>query len=107
MRTIQLHCLIFQEVCTQIWATLYDYPCLKSCDGLIVYVRDCVKLAWALTTQSPPFVIEYETRTFKQDMHVRFHTSNQDEEKITTYLWPALLEGDAKGQCLHKGVVVT
>ena len=41
----------FQEVCTQIWATLYDYPRLKSCDGLIKYIKECVRTAWGLTNQ--------------------------------------------------------
>ncbi|RWS03371.1 uncharacterized protein B4U79_12865 [Dinothrombium tinctorium] len=96
-----------EEVCNQIYATLYDYPCLKSCDGLTMYVRDCVRIGWALTTQTPPFVIEYETRYFRRDMHIRFHTSNQDSDVIKTYLWPALLEEGANGACVHKGVVIT
>jgi len=40
-----------QEVCCQIWATLYDYPCLKSCPGLVQYVKDAVRLAWGLVNQ--------------------------------------------------------
>ena len=45
-------CLCFlQEVCSQIWATLYDYPSLKTCTGLLQYVRDSVRLAWALVNQ--------------------------------------------------------
>lgn len=96
-----------QEVCSQIWATLYDYPSLKGCEGLSAYVKDCVRLAWALATQCPPFFIEYETRTFRRDMHVRFHSSNQDCDTIKTYLWPALLEDSATRTCVHKGVVVT
>ncbi|RWS27933.1 uncharacterized protein B4U80_10933 [Leptotrombidium deliense] len=96
-----------EEVCNQIWATLYDYPCLKMCDGLTIYVRDCVRLAWALTSQTPPFVIEYETRNFRRDMHIRFHTSHQECDTIKTYLWPALLEDATNGPCVHKGVVIT
>lgn len=95
-----------EEVCTQIWATLYDYPCLKKCDGLLQYVKDCVRLAWGLCNQTPPFFIEYEARIFRRDMHVRFHTSNQESDHIKTYLWPALLEGK-NGPCVHKGVVIT
>lgn len=41
----------FQDVCNQIWATLYDYPCLQSCDGLVKYIKDCVRLAWSLVNQ--------------------------------------------------------
>ncbi|KAG0423744.1 hypothetical protein HPB47_000530, partial [Ixodes persulcatus] len=93
------------EVCAQIWATLYDYPCLKGCQGLARYVRDCVRLAWALTVQG--FGIEYETRVFRRDLHVRFHTSNHESDHIRTYLWPALLRAAPQGACVHKGVVVT
>ncbi|KAK3918742.1 Mitochondria-eating protein [Frankliniella fusca] len=94
------------EVCSQIWATLYDYPSLKTCTGLLQYVRDSVRLAWALVNQNPTYVLEYEQRHFRRDVHVRFHSSNPDSEAIRTYLWPALLEG-AGGPCVHKAVVLT
>ncbi len=44
-----IYCL--QDVCNQIWATLYDYPCLRSCDPLVKYIKDSVRLAWALVNQ--------------------------------------------------------
>ncbi|EEB10211.1 hypothetical protein Phum_PHUM025060 [Pediculus humanus corporis] len=94
------------DVSNQIWATLYDYPCLKSCAGLNQYVKDSVRLAWGLVNQCPPYVLEYEERKFRKDMHVRFHTSNQESEQIQTYMWPALLEG-VGGPCVHKAVVIT
>ncbi|KAJ1525255.1 hypothetical protein ONE63_010079 [Megalurothrips usitatus] len=94
------------EVCSQIWATLYDYPSLKTCTGLLQYVRDSVRLAWALVNQNPTYVLEYEQRHFRRDVHVRFHSSNPDSDAIRTYLWPALLEG-AAGPCVHKAVVLT
>ncbi|XP_034254656.1 uncharacterized protein LOC117653237 [Thrips palmi] len=94
------------EVCSQIWATLYDYPSLKTCGGLLQYVRDSVRLAWALVNQTPTYVLEYEQRLFRRDVHVRFHSSDPDSEAIRTYLWPALLEG-AGGPCVHKAVVLT
>lgn len=40
-----------QEVSSQLWATLYDYPCLKTCAGLHQYICDAVRLAWALVNQ--------------------------------------------------------
>ena len=43
-----------QEVCSQIWATLYDYPCLKTTDGIIRYVKECVRVAWGLVNQVSP-----------------------------------------------------
>ncbi|XP_046382270.1 uncharacterized protein LOC124153215 [Ischnura elegans] len=96
-----------EEVCSQIWATLYDYPCLKSCDGLVQYVKSAVRLAWNLINQSPPYVLEYEHRSFRKDMHIRFHSSDQNSDRIRCYLWPALLEGGANGPCVHKAVVIT
>ncbi|XP_076363241.1 uncharacterized protein LOC143253356 isoform X2 [Tachypleus tridentatus] len=94
------------DVCSQIWATLYDYPSLKTCEGLLLYVRDCVRLAWGLINQTPPYVISFDTCTFNRNIHVRFHSSNQDSQEIKTYLWPALLEGQ-NGPCVYKGVVIT
>ena len=46
---------VLQEVCSQIWATLYDYPGLKTCDGLIKYIKECVRTAWGLTNQVRTF----------------------------------------------------
>nr|XP_027233185.1 uncharacterized protein LOC113824622 [Penaeus vannamei] len=94
------------EVCQQIWATLYDYPALKSCEGLLQYIKDCVRLAWGLSNQTPAFVIDYETRVFRKEYHVRFHTADPESDAIKTYLWPALLEGPG-GTCVQKGVVIT
>ncbi|XP_015924662.1 uncharacterized protein [Parasteatoda tepidariorum] len=94
------------EVCSQIYATLYDYPCLKKCSGLVKYAKDCVRLAWCLCNQNPPYLIDYETRTFRRDYHMRFHTSNQKSDAIKSYLWPTLVEGE-NGPCVHRGVVLT
>ncbi len=41
-----------QEVTTQIWDTLYDYPCLKNCQGLLKYVEACVRVSWGLVNQA-------------------------------------------------------
>ncbi|XP_039275827.1 uncharacterized protein LOC111052650 [Nilaparvata lugens] len=95
-----------EEVSSQLWATLYDYPCLKMCPGLLQYIRDSVRLAWALANQTPAYVLEYEQRVFRRELHVRFHTSKSDSDQIRTYLWPALLEGPG-GPCVHKAVVIT
>ncbi|RZF43272.1 hypothetical protein LSTR_LSTR001533 [Laodelphax striatellus] len=95
-----------EEVSSQLWATLYDYPCLKMCPGLLQYIRDSVRLAWALANQTPAYVLEYEQRVFRRELHVRFHTSKSDSDQIRTYLWPALLEGPG-GACVHKAVVIT
>ena len=65
-----------------------------TCDNLI-----CI---W----QTPPCVLEFETREFLREMHVRFHSSDQDSNVVKTYLWPALVRAH-DGTCLHKGVVIT
>ena len=43
--------LMLQEVTAQIWATLYDYPCLKDCPGLRIYIDRCVRVSWGLVNQ--------------------------------------------------------
>jgi hypothetical protein len=56
--------------------------------------------------QSPGYCIEYETRRYRAELHVRFHSSDLASHTISTYLWPALLQGPT-GPCLQKGVVIT
>ena len=48
---IKIQWIALQDVCSQIWATLYDYPCLQSCEGLVKYIKDSVRLAWSLVNQ--------------------------------------------------------
>ena len=57
-------------------------------------------------SQLPAYCIEYETRNYQPDLHVRFHSSNTSSDTINTYLWPALREGPT-GPCVQKGVVIT
>ena len=45
------HVIYFQDVTTQLWATLYDYPCLKACKGLRDYIENCVRVSWGLVNQ--------------------------------------------------------
>lgn len=99
-------CFVLQEVCSQIYATLYDYPVLKDCQGLRSYVAACVQVAWGLSVQNPPFLIMYDARQFHPDLHVRFHTSDPESVTIKNFLWPALTEG-YNGPCVYKGVVIT
>ena len=98
--------LTLQEVSGQVFATLFDYPMLKTCEGLRIYIEDCVQLAWAMTVQNPPLMIDYDSSVFKVDMHTRFHSSDPESCHIKCVLWPALLEGE-NGPCVHKGVVIT
>ncbi|XP_050398842.1 uncharacterized protein LOC126816400 [Patella vulgata] len=95
-----------KNVCEQIYETLFDYPCLRECEGLVQFVDECVQIALGLLIQNPPFVISYSDFEYKRDNHVRFHTSDPGSEIIKNYLWPCLLEGEG-GRCVSKGYVVT
>ena len=97
--------MCLQEVCQQIYATLYDYPCLKACSGLLEYVSQCVRVAWGLCVQRSPFTIHYERQAFDGGAHTRFHTSDADSDLVQSYLWPALL--DSQGACVSRAVVIT
>jgi len=97
---------IFQEVCGQIYATLYDYPCLKECSGLETYISSCVRIAWGLSVQNPPYLLAYDSRKYSPQMHTRFHTADPNCEDITNFLWPGLTEGYG-GPCVHKAVIIT
>ena len=98
-------CCVLQEVCQQIYATLYDYPCLKACPGLLEYVSHCVRIAWGLCVQRSPYTISYESQIFEDGVHARFHTSDPDSTDIKSYLWPALV--DCQGVCVSRAVVIT
>ncbi|GIY97107.1 mitochondria-eating protein [Caerostris extrusa] len=67
---------------------------------------NCLRLAWSLINQSPPYVINYEDRVFREHFHVRFHSSDHKSEVIKSYYWPPLTEGEG-GPCVQQGVVLT
>ena len=81
-------------------------------DRMGTYKPGCLRKPWKLlylklyNFQIPAYDIEYETRNYQADLHVRFHTSEMSSGTIETYLWPALLEGE-QGPCVQKGVVIT
>ncbi|RUS81293.1 hypothetical protein EGW08_010935, partial [Elysia chlorotica] len=97
---------IVHEVCQNIYATLYDYPGLQTCDGLVEYARTAVRLAWGLSVQVPPYTISYDARKFLPQNHDRFHTSDSDSDDIKSFLWPMLVDGQT-GLCVTRGVVIT
>ncbi|KAK3590557.1 hypothetical protein CHS0354_008488 [Potamilus streckersoni] len=95
-----------EEVSSQIYATLYDYPDLKTCLKFHQYIAECVHVAWGLSVQTPAYLILYDSRIFQADLHERFHTSDPDSNVITSFLWPALIEG-CNGPCIQKAFVTT
>lgn len=95
-----------QEVSSQIFATLYDYPCLKSCEGLKQYISNCIHTAMGLSVQRPPFVIIYDSRVFNNEIHVRGESSDIQSVMIRNFLWPALVQAN-NGPCVQKGIVET
>jgi hypothetical protein len=97
---------VFQEVLAQIYATLYDYPCLRTCAGLHAYIEGCVRVAWGLSVQTPPYTIQYDARTFDSDVHTRFHTSTPGALDVQCFLWPALVEVPG-GPCVFNALVNT
>ena len=88
------------------YSTLYDYPSLRSCQPLTQYANDCVRIAWSLTVQNPPYVIKYDSQLFDGTLHTRFYTSDLESNVIKMVIWPPLLEGK-DGSCVYKGIVLT
>ncbi|GFN80427.1 beta-1,3-glucosyltransferase beta3glc-t beta-3-glycosyltransferase [Plakobranchus ocellatus] len=107
-QTVERHDVepIVNEVCQNIYATLYDYPGLQTCEGLVQYARTAVRLAWGLSVQVPPYTISYDARSFVPQNHDRFHTSDSDSDEIKSFLWPMLVDGQT-GLCVTRGVVIT
>lgn len=97
--------LVF-EVENQLWTTLYDYPILKTCNELLKYIHSACRTAWGLVNQTPPYYIEFQTMKYDKQVHERFHTSNNECEIISEYIWPCLIDGRDR-TCVAKGVVLT
>jgi hypothetical protein len=97
-----------KAVCDQLWTTLYDYPSLKDCPELHQFVTTCLRLAWCLTVQNPPYSIRYDCvgQTFDAHRHSRFHTSNAGSSKVQNVIWPGLVEANT-GVYVCKAIVVT
>ena len=93
-------------MCSQIYATLYDYPCLKQCEGLKNYIESCIHTAWGLSVQRPPFIILYDSKVYQPDLHMRVEPSNNQSILIQNILWPALLQ-TSHGPCVHRAIVQT
>ncbi|CAF1093318.1 unnamed protein product [Adineta steineri] len=94
------------EVENQLWATLYDYPALRSCNELLKYITSACRTAWGLANQTPPYYIEFQTAKFDKQIHERFHTSDNESDTIIEYIWPCLIDGRDRA-CVAKGVVIT
>ncbi|XP_060071572.1 uncharacterized protein LOC132551450 [Ylistrum balloti] len=97
---------VVKEVCTQIYATLYDYPCLKECDGLKDYITSSVRVAWGLAVQNPSYFLSYDSRRFNPNFHTRVENCDNQNQDIFSFMWPALTEGYG-GPVVHKAVVIT
>ncbi|XP_038046632.1 uncharacterized protein LOC119720847 [Patiria miniata] len=70
------------------------------------FVTSCVSLAWRLSIQSAPYVIDFELRSFDPALHQRVPGSNRKSARVKEHIWPALLES-TKGMCVYRGVVLT
>ena len=102
----KLTLFLLQEVCEQVWTTLYDYPGLRQCGSLRAYIEQAVRVAWALSVQTPAYTLRYDCQTFLNDSHERFHSSDPESTQISHILWPALVEGSS-GPVVYKAVVIT
>lgn len=62
--------------------------------------------SWGLVNQSPAYSIEFQTMKYDKQIHERFHTSDNDSDRILEYVWPCLIDGRDR-TCVAKGVVLT
>ncbi|CAF0976984.1 unnamed protein product, partial [Didymodactylos carnosus] len=95
---------ITYEVENQLWTTLYDYPALKCCNELIKYITQSCRTAWGLVNHQ--FLIEFQNIKYDKLLHERFHTSDNESETISEYIWPCLIDSRDR-TCVAKGVVIT
>ncbi|XP_070539796.1 uncharacterized protein [Ptychodera flava] len=97
--------IIVEKVCSHLFNTLHDYPSLRMSSSLKSYIATCVRVAWQLSTHTPSYIIDYDSKEFSHALHQRFHRDDSSK-KIKCYLWPALLDASTM-KCVHKGVVIT
>lgn len=95
-----------QEVCDQVWETLYDFPSLKKSASLINFVEDSVRIAWALVTVTPASLVEFGSARFDPTRHALHGSANLSSTEIKRFLWPTLVDANT-GAVRSKGVVVT
>nr|XP_006819559.1 PREDICTED: uncharacterized protein LOC102809050 [Saccoglossus kowalevskii] len=96
---------VIEKVSEQLFSTLHDYPSLRMSSGIKSFIGTCVRVAWQLSTHSPPYILDYDHKDFNDQLHQRFHR-NDTNKKIKGYLWPALLDATTL-KCVHKGIVIT
>ncbi|XP_033632720.1 uncharacterized protein LOC117294432 isoform X2 [Asterias rubens] len=94
------------DVLDQVYDLSEDNATLEGSTPLKKFVTSCVSIAWKLSIQSSPYVIDFELRSFDPSVHQRTSSSSRRSPKIKEHLWPALLES-SKGMVVYKGVVVT
>ena len=82
------------------------YTKIKKLQPFRLYLEECVRVAWELSVQTPPMVINFSEREFSSDLHTRFFNANKDHSNIVQYLWPTLLQSSS-GPILVRGVVMT
>lgn len=88
------------------WSTLYDYPKLRECKELNIFIGDAVRTAWSIIIYEPQMKIDYSSSKFDKTIHERSQNSNKLSEHIAQYIWPALID-KLSHNCLMKGVVIT
>jgi len=93
-------------VCEQLRSS--EHLPVKNSNELHRYITTCSQLAWSLTAQRRPYVLEHQlTGTiFDDDRHRRFHTSDPSSTAVKQVIWPGLVEQSTRF-CVSKAVVVT
>ncbi|XP_022097760.1 uncharacterized protein LOC110983109 [Acanthaster planci] len=94
------------DILERLYETSEHAPLLQSSAPLTKFVTSCVSLAWQLSIQSAPYVIDFELRSFDASLHQRAQGCNRKSARVKEHIWPSLLES-SKGMCVYKGVVIT
>ncbi|XP_034939668.1 uncharacterized protein [Chelonus insularis] len=103
------------RIMDQLKNTLYDYPCLETCEELQSYALSCARLAWACLARETPLVLDtieprqrFAPVEFRREFHARHHSSpNSQGKRIVGVVWPGLRQANLQGTCLYRAVVLT
>ena len=96
-----------RDVMKLVFEAVDQFPRLSNLPALHTFVRDCIRLAWCLSVQQPPFVISHTSTEFNHKKHERFYAATAQSETIKSYIWPALCLGSENGPVICKAVVET
>ena len=112
-QTHSIHCVCMHGSTTQMLKCQLDakylnsavYAEVKGLQPFVDYMKECVRVAWALCIQTPHMTINCSEMVYKREHHKRFYNADKSRKDILMYMWPILTQFN--GPVLVQGIVLT